>query len=254
MKNIVFVFAITMVIFSLSSCKPSTTTTTVVTKATMTEPGTNGFLISQEIVVKGNTVWGFSEKAYGTGFQWRDIVAQNPFLQQPGRVYYNEAKKMWIVKIYPGEVVRIGGNIVAPSCVYEETTTTIEKTSSPDPIIPWWLVWTLVAALVLAFIIWLFTNNRGGASSSAKAIDVEMNGLKIDSATKMAQINNEHLLWMRREDAKNNLIKVIQTASDKDMLKHVHFNLEQENFSGTIDYRDWATVYPKQQDKKIEEK
>lgn len=97
---------------------------------------------------------GLFRKAYGTGVQWRDIVAQNPFLQQPGRVYYNEAKKMWIVKIYPGEVVKIGGDIIAPSCVFEQTTTTVEETEPPKPIIPWW-GWLLML-VVVAFIIWLF--------------------------------------------------------------------------------------------------
>lgn len=186
MKKII-VLSIFFVIFSFYSCeKPVTTTvTTVATKITMTEPGTNGFLISQEIVVRGNTVWGFSEKAYGTGMQWRDIVAQNPFLQRPGRVYYNKAKRMWVVKIYPGEVIRIGGDVIIPSCVFEETTNTVETTESPKPIIPWW-GWLLIITAI-AFIIWLFYHRPRNNSNAVVNVNFR-HGENINTATQTATV------------------------------------------------------------------
>ncbi len=254
-----FILLPIFVIIMFSSCeKPVTTTvTTTTTKATMTEPGTNGFLISQRIVVHGNTVWGFSRESYGTGLQWRDIVAQNQFLQQPGRVYYNNDKKMWIVKIYPGEVVKIGGEIIVPSCVFEETTTTIEKTSSPEPIIPWWGWLTIVG--VIALIIWLFRSNNNASSTatanatSTAAIEVDMvDGLCFDHSVRLATVNNNHALLMRREDKMDNMINLIGRASDKELLSHFHFNLNPDNFVGSVDYKNGIAT--KEEVKKVDQK
>jgi len=191
MKKLVIFSFFTIFLFSFYSCeKPVTTTvTTVTTKTMLTEPGTNGFLISQEIVVKGNTVWGFSRESYGTGMQWRDIVAQNPFLQQPGRVYYNQARKMWIVKIHVGEVVKIGGSIITPSCVVEETTTTSKTTPAPEPIFYWWgwVIAVLIIALIIALMVMIKNSHN---NTSIIHVDLR-NGGGIDTATKVAIISAE---------------------------------------------------------------
>jgi len=236
MKKLMFLLPIFVILFMNSCEKPVTTTvTTVTTKATLTEPGTNGFLISQEIVVRGNTVWGFSRESYGTGMKWRDIVAQNPFLQQPGRVYYNKDRKMWIVKIHVGEIVKIGGSIITPSCVVEETTTTTQTTSAPESVFPWLglLPYAIVCILIIWFLIILFNHSRTNVNNSSSAsINVDMSGgLGIDMATRVALLGRE-------QDFRDNTLKVIQSASDKDALSHFDIGLDSENFYVSVDYKE----------------
>jgi hypothetical protein len=229
MKKLIFLLPI-FVIFFLYSCEkqPVTTVTTVTTKTTLTEPGTNGFLISQEIVVRGNTVWGFSRESYGTGLQWRDIVAQNPFLQQPGRVYYNKDRKMWIVKIHVGEVVKIGNSIITPSCIVEESTTTTTKTTPAPEFFPWW-GWLLIAFFAVGFLCLIF--RHGTNNSSSAIVNVDMGGLGIDMATRVALLGRE-------QDFRDNTLKVIQSASDKDALSHFDIGLDSENFYVSVDYKE----------------
>lgn len=133
------------------SCQKQNQTTTVekVVKTTSKEMSQDGFLFKK--VVRGDTIWGYSEQVYGTGIEWRQIVSENPFLGEPGRIYYNDNLKKWIVIIYPGEIIRIGGSVITPTFVSEETFTT--TTTATEIIgIPWW-GWLLI---VLGGIIALF--------------------------------------------------------------------------------------------------
>lgn len=157
-KILLFSFLIAGMLFFVS-CGPDTreevtTTTTYAEKVTYSD---QGFLVEQQIVVAGNTVWGISEKTYGTETKWRDIVALNPFLGSTDRLYYNPDKKMWIVRIYPGEVLNIGGQKVYPSCTYEKTTTTTTIKHTPAPVIPWW-GWVLITLSGL-LILWALINS-----------------------------------------------------------------------------------------------
>lgn len=122
----------------MASCQTKETTTTNVVKTTTKELRTEGFLVKK--VIKGDTVWGYSDEVYGTGTQWRDIVAENPFLNEPGRIYYDQARQKWIVIIYPGEIVKIKGQIITPTFVSEEKTTTVTSETTG---IPWW-GWLLI--------------------------------------------------------------------------------------------------------------
>lgn len=247
MKKLIFLLPLFLTLF-FSCAKPVTTTvTTVTTKTTLTEPGTNGFLISQEIVVRGNTVWGFSRESYGTGMQWRDIVAQNPFLQQPGRVYYNKDRKMWIVKIHVGEVVKIGGSIITPSCVVEETTTITKTTPVPESVFPYLglIPYAIVSILIIWFLIISFNHSNVNNSSSA-SINVDMKGLGIDMATRVALLGRE-------QDFRDKTLKVIQSASDKDILSHFDIGLDPENFYVSVDYKE-INKETKKDSKKEEEK
>lgn len=148
MKN--FVTVMIIAIFSiaiLASCQKSNVRTETTTKTTVKEIGDEGFILKK--VVKGDTVWGYSDEAYGTGLQWREIVAENPFLNESGRVYYDQGRGKWIVIIYPGETIRIRGQIITPAFTSEETTTTITTKTIG---IPWW-GWLLI---VLGGIISIF--------------------------------------------------------------------------------------------------
>ena len=218
----IYVIAV-IFMFLLSSCeKPVTTTqTTTVTKVTTSEPGSDGFLIGKQLVIKGNTVWGFSREQYGTGIQWREIVAQNPFLQQPGRVYWNEARQRWIVKIYPGEVIRIGGQFVSPTVTVEETTTTtVEKTADDSFFTPVWLFWIIVAGALIIILIFNLINHRNNTANANAEVHVNMkNGCDIDLATEKALLAQKQVFWT---DA---LI-----AADRDSLSFLSIHLDSENF------------------------
>lgn len=219
MKKALFLI---IVIFGLSfmSCNQTDTreaTTTVVknTTTTITEPGTDGFLLKKQVVVHGNTVWGFTQKVYGTGTNWRDVVAQNPFLQQPGRVYYDDVKKMWIVLIYPGEVLKLGSEVISPTYVVEESTTT--TTVTKPALIPWW-EWALIITAIVAFlliIIRLLWPGLVSSSSSNSSANVRVN------------INNpgcfdiavQRAILERRQSMQQDLVSTIVKGADKGTLK-----------------------------------
>jgi hypothetical protein len=133
----------------MSSCQTKNTTTEKTVKVTTKEMGTEGFILKK--VIKGDTVWGYSDEAYGTGLQWREIVAENPFLNESGRVYYDQGRGKWIVIIYPGETIRIRGQIITPAFTSEETMTTITTETIG---IPWW-GWLIIILGGIAFIFFL---------------------------------------------------------------------------------------------------
>ena len=166
---------------SLSSCTPrpaipdvDTRVTTETVKTTVSEdPGTYGFRVKKKIVVKGDTVWGYSKEILGSGYRWREIVEQNPFLKEPGRVYYDSDRKEWMALILPGEVIRIGGQRVSvPSYIVEEKTTTKETVQTitgaqSSAVIPWWgwiliLISIVVVTFILLGIARLITTMRNG--------------------------------------------------------------------------------------------
>ncbi len=134
----------------MASCQNKDTKTTTVVKTTVKEIGSEGFVLKK--VVKGDTIWGYSDEAYGTGTQWRDIVAENPFLNEPSRIYYDQGREKWIVLIYPGEQIRIRGQVVTPTFISEEThvTTTTETVG-----VPWW-GWLLIAVGSVVVLFFLF--------------------------------------------------------------------------------------------------
>gem|GEM_PF-2178499 len=152
--------------FFISSCQTQTVTsekTVTTVMQTGDNPGTDGFILK---VKKGDTVWDFSQKVYGTGFKWRDIVAQNQFLNEPGRVEKKGDK--WIVLIYPGEEIRIGDKVITTNGygqIIETTATTVKTTGPTTPSWPWYWFAVAIVALCLAttFLVILIIHfiNRG---------------------------------------------------------------------------------------------
>jgi hypothetical protein len=217
MKKVLFSLFVILVLFVSCTQQPvPQKVTTSVTNEKFTYSD-QGFYVEQQVVVSGNTVWGISEKVYGTGMQWRDIVALNPFLNTPDRLYYNPDRKMWIVRIYPGEVLNIGGKRVYPSVSYERTTTiTTTEPGQASTIsvsdMPWW-GW-LVIIVVIALLIWLFGFYRSNSSSSSyssssSAIHVNAsNDCDIDIATRAAIIGHD-------QDFENRISNILDRSSRK---------------------------------------
>lgn len=188
MKKSIILLSILVILTSLFvACNNQATTTAVTTiKTTMTEPGSGGFILKK--VIKGDTVWGYSQEVYGTGIEWRQIVAENPFLSEPGRIYYDQARGKWIVIIKPGETIKIGGKYVSPTFTSEETTTITTK--EPATGLPWW-GWLLILG-VAGFLIWLFWF-RGVVNNNATSI-VRIHigrGGNIDQSTRAAVVAAE---------------------------------------------------------------
>jgi hypothetical protein len=210
MKKVLFYSLFVIIILVFGACRQQTTPQKVTTTVTNEKfsYSDQGFYIEQQVVVSGNTVWGISDKVYGTGMQWRDIVALNPFLNTPDRLYYNSDRKMWIVRIYPGEVLNIGGKRVYPSVSYERTTTitTTEPGQASAPSVsdmPWylWLMIILVLGLIALYFLSPF--------SSSSAIHVNAsNDCDIDIATRAAIIG-------RDQDFENRTLNILDRSSRK---------------------------------------
>lgn len=149
MKKYLIISLVVIFTSFLVSCtnQPVTTTTVTTVKTTMTEPGSNGFILKK--VIKGETVWGYSQETYGTGVEWRQIVAENAFLSQPGRIYYDQARAKWIVLIYPGETIKIGGKYISPTFTSEETTTSTTTTPGTTNYTPLWISLAAIGGILL---------------------------------------------------------------------------------------------------------
>lgn len=252
MKKFAIVFAIAVLMIAFTSCKnQSKTVTTVTTTTTLTpaEPDmSNGFYVKTQKVIKGNTLWGISKQNYGTGFRWRDIVEQNPFLNQPDRVYYDQAKKKWMVLIYPGEILKIGNEVINPTYVFEEVKTTI-ATTTPDQsmfelIMPlWgWLLTALVIAGIVALFVLLLRNannpnpNATSIANSNSTVHVNIrDGIGIDLATQATllardQDFNDRALAILADSAKKNELSKfsIDKVDNQMIMKAKFFDRAQE--------------------------
>jgi hypothetical protein len=125
--------------------------------------GKNGFII--KTVKPGDTLWEYSEEIFGKGVEWREILKENPFLDNPERTYYDPGMKRWIVILFPGETVKIRGEAIHPSftsssSLFINNFRTEEKTT-----ITWW-VWVILAVLATSILLSLIVlryktrNNR----------------------------------------------------------------------------------------------
>lgn len=143
--------------FTLVSCSEKVqipekrVTTTVSTTTAKADPGSY-FLVQKNISVKqGETLWEYARVYYKDGFKWRDIIAQNPFLNQPGRIEKN-AKGEWIAKIYPGEKIIMGNEVANLNYTVKENSTVTEVITPASQTTPLW-IWLLVGAVIVAVII-----------------------------------------------------------------------------------------------------
>ena len=214
MKKYSYLMIVVISSFLFSSCNQQTTTTAVTTtKTTVTEPSSDGFIFKK--VIKGDTIWGYSEEVYGTGFEWRQIVAENPFLGEHGRIYYDQAKGKWIVIIKPGEKIKIGGKYVSPTFISEEITTKTTTTSSSSLDSVLWWEWLCIIGCI-AFLVWLFgfyrqnSNNSAFASSSSSVHVNIRNGIDLDT---------HRTLLIRDQDFRDRTLKVLEAGAANGRLK-----------------------------------
>lgn len=234
MKAIAIIFAL-VICLGMSSCNQQQTSTTNTTvKTTFSTEPTGSFLIKKQVVKKGDTVWAYSKDHYGTGTKWRDIVSQNPFLNEPGRVYFDTVLGEWIVVIKPGEELKIGGEVVSPVFVVEENTTTTTVTKqSVFPELPWF-GWLSIGIFILALAWLIFSResifNRSSSSSSSSAVYVNLRGTdnfdcETERAVRVQMIERQQYLkedvWydsydILRKSAKNNRLKNFTVANNAD--------------------------------------
>lgn len=235
MKNL-FVIAIMAAVISLTSCAnqeqtPEKHVTTTVSETKVTgEP--NYFLVKKAVKVKkGDTLWEYAKVQYQNGFQWRDILAQNPFLKD--RVEKN-AKGEYIIIIYPGETIYMGGQVVNTTTNYtiKENSTTTEVITPAS--LAWWEVLLLVlfGLLIVTLIVSLILSwrRRHGyccpSFPSFHFIDIRK-GEDIDHAMHQAEMSEKHRLGLNAINAmigKENL----QTANLKWGMEDGSFNLSTD--------------------------
>lgn len=117
----------------------------------------NGFILKR--VKPGDTLWEYSQEVYGTGYKWREILQENPFLT--GRLSYNSELGRHIVIIYPGERVIIGGKEIYPSFSSSSRSTTKTISSSykneKGVSVAWWtwVIPSFLFLLVTVGVLWL---------------------------------------------------------------------------------------------------
>lgn len=205
-KNLFLLLATVAVIFSfsLTSCakqeqvlEKHVTTTVSETKVTG-EP--NYFLVKKAVKVKkGDTLWEYAKVQYQNGFQWRDILAQNPFLKD--RVEKN-AKGEYIVIIYPGETIYMGGQVVNTTTNYtiKENSTTTEVITPASLL--WWQVLGLillglfvVVAIVTMILSWMrpWMQRNGYCCPSFRILHIQR-GHNIDQTMHQAEMSENHRL------------------------------------------------------------
>jgi len=194
--------------------------------------------------------------------QWRDIVALNPFLQSSDRLYYNSEKKKWIVKIFPGEVLNIGGTKVYPSVTYEETTitTTEDSNASTTSGMTWWEWVLLVFLLALILVGGILAvshfrpNNRHNDSNNSTILNPNPNANATANAAIHVNLNNstpfdlsvqsailQHM--QQGQDRRNKLVDTIVKGAENGSLKK--FCVVEDNFAAAASFRGKPEPQPK---------
>ncbi len=124
-----------------------------------------------KVVTYGDNLWNLAKQVYWNGWNFGDLVAQNKFLQEPGRLYYDKKNNWFYVMIHPGEklmtyqptepqVIPIGHS----ETVKDDTAGFTPTPPAPGPYVPppattdWdefakWF-WIIVLALLLLFVLY----------------------------------------------------------------------------------------------------
>lgn len=124
------------------------------------------FLLKNSVEIKpGDDAWSLAQKYYYKGITFGDIISQNPFLQEPGRVLYNPVTKWIYPVLYPGEMLTIHQPMdipvirdsVSPSKKLVARDSETEKSIPADlnssfSWLVFWLIFTLIV-LLIAFIL-----------------------------------------------------------------------------------------------------
>jgi hypothetical protein len=151
--------AIVAMVAAFSSCSNTTEKTQLEEQRfRVVEP--EFFWVVTETVKAGDTVWDRAKVYYGNGLKWTDIVAENPFLQQPGRIWQDKVSGKWYVLIFPGEKLVMDQKEV--NLTFIDTIDTPAQQQKEEGL-PWW-AWLLIilgAIMIIAIIInWIRCCNR----------------------------------------------------------------------------------------------
>lgn len=147
-----------------------------------------GFVV--KTVKPGDTLWEYSEQVFGTGYKWREILRENPFLNQPGRVE-QDATGRWIVILYKGESIIVRGGIIYPSSTSSSSsaTTVVSSHHEKRTSVVWWM-WVLIglggAALAVGYFAFL-----GHAGTSGRSLTKDASIAKYQADRKVWEMNNE---------------------------------------------------------------
>lgn len=119
----------------------------------------------------GDNAWDIASEIFYDGYKWKDLVSQNPLLQEPGRVYHDG--KQFYCMMKPGEnlvtyqkflpeiiseKVDTGGLIPTPD---PKSGASIPLATSPDyDSIAFWIVGSLMGLVILSYLLSRFLRRR----------------------------------------------------------------------------------------------
>jgi len=159
-NNLITLLAMTIVMVC-SPVGPANATYNVGAVQTVQSSNASIMFLNENVreVKPGDNAWNMAKDVYYDGYRWVDIVAQNSFLREPGRIYYDSIKKIWFCLMKPGEKI-VMYNEVLPMIQKQDSVVDPQPPGEKDkPVIvnekqnfPWWIFLVLLALIVLFFI------------------------------------------------------------------------------------------------------
>ena len=228
MKKMFFVI-FTMAIFAIAftSCDKPKSSTIVEQQIRVIEP--EFFYLVKEVVKDGYTTWDRARVHYGSGFMWRDIVAQNKFLQEPGRVWQDKVTGIWYCLIRSGEELIIGTTKVNPVFIENidapEKETVVKAGEIISTPLTTWFGWVLFALIVVGFIlllVLLYRNVSVTATTTATANSSPINvhihhDCGIDLATRATLLG-------RQQDFDERALAIAEKGEEKNRLQNFSYS------------------------------
>lgn len=107
----------------------------------------------------GDNTWDIAGELFYDNYRWSDLVKQNKFLQEPGRLYHDTASPyFWYCLIKPGEKL-VNYQPVQPQVINKDSVSGGVILPPPGPTgsdTDWsWLWWLLEILFILSLIFWI---------------------------------------------------------------------------------------------------
>lgn len=246
MKKVLF-FSFFVVILMLS-CQ--TAPQSVLTEKTVTVVQPQFFYLCKEVVVNGDNCWNLAKVYLGIGLRWTDIIKQNPFMQEPGRVWKNEQTGIWYALIKPGETLIIGQTEINPTFV-EFIDTPANSTPQKSEFLflasPWWWFWLVIAIIILALLLAVVFNvyraNNTTNNNSSASVHVNIrDGIDLDT---------RRTLLVRDQEFRDRTLRIVEEGAQNGRLKGFFINTNPESFTAAGSFRGaHKPEVPKEEDKK----
>lgn len=226
MKKILFAIFV-MVCFSilLVSCNSKPAPQSLVEQqVTVTEP--HFFYLVESLIEKGNTVWGRAKIYLGDGNRWREIIAKNKFMQEPGRVWKDSVTCTWYALIRPGEKLIIDSQEVNPVFVDIVDAPVQQNIQQPadtfkiNPTAIWLWVWIIAGFLIIvSLLFWLFRRNQHD-----QYIHVDINHAGNINLATYATLT-EH-----RQELQNRSLAIVERGAEKGTLESFSVYEDPDSF------------------------